>query len=102
MKFFSMKLLSNFSKNNPPSSSVYFRFKFKLIKAWMVCMGFEPRVAGWKAQTNPLSYGGNPSFIRVFVVPKCFNTYFIEKSSIILGHNISRAFHILLLHHLGA
>ena len=26
----------------------------------MVCLGFEPRAAGWKAQTNPLSYGGNP------------------------------------------
>ena len=24
----------------------------------MVCLGVEPGVAGWKAQTNPLSYGG--------------------------------------------
>ena len=24
----------------------------------MVCLGFEPRAAGWKARTNPLSYGG--------------------------------------------
>ena len=24
----------------------------------MVCLGFEPRAAGWKAQMNPLSYGG--------------------------------------------
>ena len=23
----------------------------------MVCSGFEPGTAGWKAQTNPLSYG---------------------------------------------
>ena len=23
----------------------------------MVCLGFEPGAAGWKAQTNPLSYG---------------------------------------------
>ena len=23
----------------------------------MMCLGFEPRTAGWKAQTNPLSYG---------------------------------------------
>ena len=29
----------------------------------MVCLGFEPRVAGWKAQTNPLSYGGTPYYI---------------------------------------
>ena len=27
----------------------------------MVCLGFEPGVAGWKAQTNPLSYGGTPN-----------------------------------------
>ena len=26
----------------------------------MVCLGFEPGVAGWKALTNPLSYGGTP------------------------------------------
>ena len=24
----------------------------------MVCLGLEPGMAGWKAQTNPLSYGG--------------------------------------------
>ena len=49
----------------PASFSVYFRlfnmlqlkFKFKLIKVYMVCLGFEPGVAGWKARTNPLSYG---------------------------------------------
>ena len=26
----------------------------------MVCMGFEPGAAGWKAQMNPLSHGGTP------------------------------------------
>ena len=26
----------------------------------MVCLGLEPGAAGWKAQTNPLSYGGTP------------------------------------------
>ena len=26
----------------------------------MVCLGFEPGAEGWKAQTNPLSYGGLP------------------------------------------
>ena len=26
----------------------------------MVCLGLEPEAAGWKAQTNPLSYGGTP------------------------------------------
>ena len=28
----------------------------------MVCSELEPGAAGWKAQTNPLSYGGNPSY----------------------------------------
>ena len=28
----------------------------------MVCLGLEPKVAVWKAETNPLSYGGTPSF----------------------------------------
>ena len=27
----------------------------------MVCLGFEPGTAEWKAQTNPLSYGGTPN-----------------------------------------
>ena len=27
----------------------------------MVCLGFERRAAGCKAQTNPLSYGGTSS-----------------------------------------
>ena len=26
----------------------------------MVCLGLEPGTAGWKAQTNSLSYGGTP------------------------------------------
>ena len=26
----------------------------------MVCLGLKPGAAGWKAQTNPLSYGGIP------------------------------------------
>ena len=26
----------------------------------MVYLGFEPGAAGWKAQMNPLSYGGTP------------------------------------------
>ena len=27
----------------------------------MVCLGLEPGAAGWKAQTNPLSYGVTPN-----------------------------------------
>jgi len=30
------------------------------MKAQMVCLGLEPRAAGWKAQTNPMSYGAIP------------------------------------------
>ena len=29
----------------------------------MVCLGFEPGAAWWKARTNPLSYGCNPQDI---------------------------------------
>ena len=32
----------------------------------MVCLGFEPRAAGWKAQTNPLSYGGTPTITHPY------------------------------------
>ena len=44
----------------------------------MVCLGFEPRAAGWKAQTNPLSYGGTPftySFLK-WANPRIFFIYF--------------------------
>ena len=34
--------------------------QYKLKKAKMVCLGLEPGAAGWKAQTNPSSYGGTP------------------------------------------
>ena len=30
------------------------------MNVYMVCMGLKPGVAGWKAQTNPLRYGGIP------------------------------------------
>ena len=32
----------------------------------MVCLGLEPGAEGWKAQTNPLSYGGTPNSVTVF------------------------------------
>ena len=41
-------------------NTLQFKFKFKLKKAQMVCLGIEPGAAGWKARTNPLSYGGTP------------------------------------------
>ena len=34
--------------------------QYKLRKAYMVCLELESGVAGWKTQTNPLSYGGTP------------------------------------------
>ena len=40
------------------------------MKALMVGLGLEPWVAGWKAQTNSLSYGGTPfvdSFKSIFL-----------------------------------
>ena len=33
----------------------------------MVCLGLEPEAAGWKAQTNPLSYGGTPPFNSLYI-----------------------------------
>ena len=33
----------------------------------MVCLGFEPGAAKWKAQTNPLSYGGTPTEIFISI-----------------------------------
>ena len=33
----------------------------------MVCLGLEPGAAGWKTQTNPLSYGGTPK--KVWSMP---------------------------------
>ena len=34
----------------------------------MVCLGLKPGMAGWKAQTNPLSYGGTPSKRKKYMV----------------------------------
>ena len=33
----------------------------------MVCLGFEPGAAGWKAQTKPRSYGGHPDAERLLL-----------------------------------
>ena len=38
------------------------QIKYKLIKVLMVCCGLETMAAGWKAQTNPLSYGCTPNY----------------------------------------
>ena len=52
-----------------PFNTSQFKFKFKLKKVLMVCLGFEPGVAGWKARTNPLSYGGTPKELNVCISP---------------------------------
>ena len=38
----------------------------------MACLGVKPRAAGWKAKTNPLSYGGTPinSFLMTSLTAK--------------------------------
>ena len=44
----------------------------------MVCLGFVPGAAGWKAQTNPLSYGGTPVYCLFF---KSFYVTSFKKSN---------------------
>ena len=39
----------------------------------MVCLGFKPGTAGWKAQMNPLSYGAPQS---QFVTKQIFSDLF--------------------------
>ena len=34
----------------------------------MVCLGFEPRAAGWQVQTKPRSYGGHPRVLYFSIV----------------------------------
>ena len=36
------------------------QFKYKLIKALMVCLRLEPGVPGWMAEWKQLSYGDTP------------------------------------------
>ena len=36
----------------------------------MVCLGLEPGAAGWKVQTNPLSYGGTPGIPSWYLIKK--------------------------------
>ena len=54
--------VQDFFKYGPIPASFLFIFVFSAchdsnLKA-MVCLGFEPGAAGWKAETNPLSYSG--------------------------------------------
>ena len=49
-----------------------------------MCLGLKPRAAGWKVQTNPLSYGGTPvstllliKYVARVVVYSHNNTHYI-------------------------
>ena len=44
----------------------------------MVCLGFEPGAAGWKAETNPLIYSGTPINLRMTNLQK-INIFLIGK-----------------------
>ena len=46
----------------------------------MVCLGIEPGAAGWKARTNPLSYGGTPIFVNNFYPS---SPYFLGRTSVV-------------------
>ena len=67
---------------------VYFRLfymtqiKYKLIKALIVCLGLEPGAAGWKAATNPQSYGGTTflTLPTLSVLTVCFMNLFSVRS----------------------
>ena len=48
----------------------------------MACLGLEPGAAGWKAQTNPLSYGGAPNPI---LVAQTGHQYFTQKTLTVGG-----------------
>ena len=39
---------------------------YKLKKVQMVCLGLQPWAAGWKVQTNPLSYSGTTTTYNMF------------------------------------
>ena len=62
----SLKAIGLFLKRANPGLFLFIfilfslQFQYKLKKAQMVCLGFEPRVSGWQTQTKPRSYGGHP------------------------------------------
>ena len=66
---------------NPVLFFDYFRLfhmTHKFIKAQMVCLGLKPGAAGWKAQTNPLCYGGSKLFffLKKWANPGLLFAYF--------------------------
>ena len=74
----------------------------------MMCLGLEPGAAGWKAQTNPLSYGGTPKanlnvlvlFSPIFPLKNTY-THF-ERGSItvqLIGLDSTKHVNLLLIQH---
>ena len=51
----------------------------------MVSLGFEPGAAGWKVRTNPLSYGGTPSFQLLIVTLESYDGQFSSQYEIIVA-----------------
>ena len=49
----------------------------------MVCLGLKPGVAGWKAQMNPLTYGGSP----LKNMPRFFSGLKYIKNTFFTVHN---------------
>ena len=43
----------------------------------MLCLGFEPGAARWKAKTDPLSFGGRPSINFVTCHLKVLNLTYV-------------------------
>ena len=37
----------------------------------MACLGLEPGAAEWKAQANPLCYGGTPTYKKRYMIHYC-------------------------------
>ena len=67
----------------------------------MACLGLKPGVAGWKAQTNPLSYDGTPMMIvswmqagnrnlncAVNLTKACLYTFYLLSKTLKLGNFI--------------
>ena len=55
----------------------------------MLYLGFEPRAAGWQAQTNPLSYGVTLLHVTLFVLYFFSYFYSILKAKTFLLSNTS-------------
>ena len=50
----------------------------------MVCLGLEPEAAGWKAQTNPLSYGGT-QWLKIFLISANRRLlFYVQKASTLI------------------